>query len=125
MVAALFGTLLLWTVKAAAGEVGDDVPESLAAAAAAMTADDECQAEGGCGLNAVQRKVELQNRTEMCGDMEIYSMYQGCCGGQVYLNRLEGCCGDQVFKSKEQGCCGDKYILYDPLTQNCCDDPMK
>eukprot|EP00408_Alexandrium_pacificum_P061560 CAMPEP_0171179388 /NCGR_PEP_ID=MMETSP0790-20130122/13231_1 /TAXON_ID=2925 /ORGANISM="Alexandrium catenella, Strain OF101" /LENGTH=73 /DNA_ID=CAMNT_0011644319 /DNA_START=72 /DNA_END=290 /DNA_ORIENTATION=+ len=43
-----------------------------------LAADDECQAEG-CGLSALQHRAEAANRTAMCGGVQIFSMYQGCC----------------------------------------------
>merc|ERR1719476_1018767 len=63
-----------------------------------------------------------------CGEEKLKAGRQGCCGGMSFDLGTSACCGQVPYIFDQLACCfhGDgTATLYDPYSQNCCDDPMK
>eukprot|EP00405_Crypthecodinium_cohnii_P018001 CAMPEP_0206448510 /NCGR_PEP_ID=MMETSP0324_2-20121206/17515_1 /ASSEMBLY_ACC=CAM_ASM_000836 /TAXON_ID=2866 /ORGANISM="Crypthecodinium cohnii, Strain Seligo" /LENGTH=208 /DNA_ID=CAMNT_0053917667 /DNA_START=322 /DNA_END=948 /DNA_ORIENTATION=- len=65
---------------------------------------------------------------EFCAGKKLKRGVQGCCAGIPFQLANAGCCGTIPYYTSQLGCCdhGDgTATLYDPLSQNCCDDEFK
>mmetsp|Transcript_88711 Transcript_88711/g.286649 ORF Transcript_88711/g.286649 Transcript_88711/m.286649 type:complete len:195 (-) Transcript_88711:272-856(-) len=62
---------------------------------------------------------------DTCKGKPLKKGYESCCSGTPFELKSSACCGTIPFYTAQLGCCnhGDgTATLYDPLSQNCCDD---
>mmetsp|Transcript_21838 Transcript_21838/g.62765 ORF Transcript_21838/g.62765 Transcript_21838/m.62765 type:complete len:214 (-) Transcript_21838:156-797(-) len=72
--------------------------------------------------------VDGDQQPETCANHTIRKGYEGCCAGQLYQFENMGCCGSLLYRTDELACCRHRNgtaTIYNSLTSNCCDDPLK